>query len=85
MMMFVLWCEMSGDLDGKYVLESCTLTQSRIVVVVCSLYNNSIGDDGGKALGEALKVNSTLTSIKWVHCCHSSVCHCDTWERLGCV
>ena len=74
----MLWCETSDDLDCECVVDSCTLTQSRIVDVVCSLCGNSIGDDGAKALGEALKVNSTLTSIKWVHCCHSSVRHCDT-------
>ena len=61
--MVVLWCKTSDDLSGECVLDSCTLTQSRIVLV-CSLLNNNIGDDGGKALGEALKVNSTLTSIE---------------------
>ena len=78
--MVVLWCETSEDLNGECVLELCTLTHSRIVVVVCSLYSNSLGDDGGKALGEALKVNSTVTSIKWVHCCHRSVRHCDVCD-----
>ena len=28
-----------------------------------SLYDNNIGDEGGKAIGEALKVNTSLTKI----------------------
>ena len=60
----MLWCETSDDLNGECVLDLCTLTHSHIVVVVCSLSQNDIGADGAKALGEALKVNSTLTSIE---------------------
>ena len=28
-----------------------------------NLYDNNIGDEGGKAIGEALKVNTSLTEI----------------------
>ena len=31
-----------------------------------SLYQNKIGDEGGKALGEALKTNAALTDLKYV-------------------
>ncbi len=38
---------------------SCTLSLNRP-----SLYNNNIGDDGARALGEALKTNTTLTYLQ---------------------
>ena len=30
----------------------------------CSLYWNELGPEGGKAIGEALKTNSSITNIK---------------------
>ena len=30
----------------------------------CSLYSNNLRPEGGKAIGEALKVNTTLTSLE---------------------
>ena len=30
----------------------------------CSLYYNKLGAEGGKAIGEALKVNTSITNIK---------------------
>ena len=32
--------------------------------LVCSLNYNSLGAEGGKAIGEALKVNTSITNIK---------------------
>ena len=29
----------------------------------CSLYSNELGAEGGKAIGEALKVNTSITNI----------------------
>ena len=31
--------------------------------LVCSLYQNRLGPEGGKAIGEALKVNTSITNI----------------------
>jgi hypothetical protein len=31
-----------------------------------SLYNNNIGAEGAAAIGEALKINKELTSLRWV-------------------
>jgi hypothetical protein len=31
---------------------------------VCSLWNNRIGDDGAKSLADALKINSSLHTLK---------------------
>ena len=31
---------------------------------LCSLYGNKLGAEGGKAIGEALKVNTSITDIK---------------------
>jgi hypothetical protein len=33
-------------------------------VIFCSLCGNGIGDEGARAIAEALKVNVTITSIK---------------------
>ena len=30
----------------------------------CSLNDNELGPEGGKAIGEALKVNTSITNIK---------------------
>ena len=30
----------------------------------CSLVNNDLGPEGGKAIGEALKVNTSITNIR---------------------
>ena len=30
----------------------------------CSLYGNKLGPEGGKAIGEALKVNTSITNIE---------------------
>ena len=30
------------------------------------LHSNKIGDEGGKAIGEALKVNTSLTEIEFI-------------------
>jgi len=35
----------------------------RLLPDCCSLCDNNLGDEGGVALGEALKVNSTLTVL----------------------
>ena len=31
---------------------------------LCSLYGNKLGPEGGKAIGEALKVNTSITNIR---------------------
>ena len=31
---------------------------------LCSLYLNELGAEGGKAIGEALKVNTSITNVK---------------------
>ena len=38
-----------------------------IVYMYCSLDINKIGDEGGKAIGDALKTNTTLQKLKYVH------------------
>ena len=38
-----------------------------IVYMYCSLDRNNIGDEGGKAIGDALKTNTTLRDLKYVH------------------
>ena len=30
----------------------------------CSLYDNKLGPEGGKAIGEALKINTSITNIR---------------------
>jgi len=37
---------------------------SHVSWLSCSLDSNNIGDEGGRVIGEALKVNKTLTTIK---------------------
>ena len=46
----------------------------------CSLWSNNIGDEGAKAIAEALKTNSTLTTLEWA--IWIIVCVCHAWGNM---
>jgi len=37
-----------------------------VVVCICSLYDNNIGDEGAKHIGEAVQLSKTLTTLEYV-------------------
>ena len=44
--------------------DSSLISTSPLWHPFCSLYLNNLGAEGGKATGEALKVNRSITNIK---------------------
>jgi len=52
------------DLSWGGVNKNGDVIINLLWVTFCSLYGNKLGAEGGKAIGEALEVNTSITDIK---------------------
>ena len=43
--------------------------------IFCSISDNNLGPEGGRSIGEALQLNSTLTSLEYFNILISKLCY----------